>query len=705
MIKQTNNRNSLKLRQLISMLIASMMLLLCGGATASNDEQLQKAADLLKNRQYQEALQTAIKSPSGGRRSLIAGTAALRLKHYDEAARLLKEAEAGYPLLADFAGAMRAEALLQLKRYQEAATLATQVAKTSSSPNLSRRMEKLAGDALYDSGDLKGAISAYSQFTIRHTIGRDNTDARLRIALCNESLGEKAKAVQEYRAIWLQTPAAPHAAMAMERLKQLEKTMGGNVTAFSVEEQFRRASLLLAANEYSDAAYALAAIPRANLSDEMLAQIELKSGQAAIKQRNFSLAEKFLARSAAAKPSAVRDEARLALARVEERTGQSEKALTRLLVLASEKGALADDALLEAGFVHKHAGRFKEATQVFERLANEFPKSDLAGRAIWESAWGLYLSGNLELAEPLFKKLQKDETYRERAIYWHARTLMRQNKSSDASQQFNLLLKEFPFGFYAAWHRDQSKIGVDWQPLGGTMLEPAVPLESERILALVSCGLNEEARTELGQLKSRLVDNKTLAPGISKLQSLAGDYHGSIVTFHQNRPATWDKTTLHYWALGYPRPYAELFAKHAAANRLSESLVLSLAKAESNFRADVKSHAGAIGLMQLMPATAKLTARHNNKKPYNNLWLIDPEYNIRLGTKHLRELLDQFHQDTVYTLASYNAGAGAVNRWRKAFGHLDRDEFIENIPYQETRDYVKKIVAHIAVYKALYRIQ
>ena len=108
--------------------------------------------------------------------------------------------------------------------------------------------------------------------------------------------------------------------------------------------------------------------------------------------------------------------------------------------------------------------------------------------------------------------------------------------------------------------------------------------------------------------------------------------------------------------------------------------------------------------MQLMPATAQMTAGYKSKTPYNPLWLTDPEYNIKLGTKHLRELLDQYHQDTVYTLAAYNAGAGAVNRWRKAFGALERDEFIENIPYQETRDYVKKIVAQMPVYQALYRI-
>jgi soluble lytic murein transglycosylase len=698
------NLSCCKLSKTIPLLIVAMMLLLCGGATASNDEQLKQAAELLKSRQYQEAMQVALKTPAGGRRDLIAGTAAYRLKQFEEAVRLLQEAEKSYPLLADFAGAMKADALMQLKRYPEAAASATTVARLSSSAAVARRMEKLAGDALFETGDLKAALFSYQQFSNRYSLGKDSVDARLKAAQCQEGLGEKLKAVTEYRAIWLQHPASPQADKAMERLKELEKSTGPTTLGFTAEDLFRRAGLLLAANEYSEAAWALASIPRANLSNELLAQVELKSGQAAIKQRNYTLAEKFLARSAATNVPSVRDEARLALARVEERTGQSEKALAHLLVLASEKGPLADDALLEAGFVHKNAGRFSEATQLFERLATDFPKSDLVGRGLWETAWGRYLSGNLEAAEPTFRRLQKEETYRERALYWHARTLKRQNKSQESDQVINTLLTEFPFGFYAAWHREKAGITPGLEPLANGMLEPSVPLGSERILALVDCGLNEEARIEIAGLKIKAAD-KTSAPSISKLQSLAGDSHGSIVTFHQNRPASWDKSTLKYWALGYPRPYAELFSKHAATNQLSESLVLSLAKAESNFRADVKSHAGAIGLMQMMPATAKMTARYSAKKPFNPLWLTEPEFNIRLGTKHLRDLLDQFHQDTVYTLASYNAGAGAVNRWRKAFGQLDRDEFIENIPYQETRDYVKKIVAHISIYKSLYRIQ
>lgn len=696
MIASQTFRN--RLRPLFPLLLASLLLFSCGGATAANDEQLQRAAQQLRNRQYQEALQSLQKAPASGRRSLMAGIGLMRLNKPQDALPYLLEAERSYPLLADHAAALRAQALFQLQQFREAAEVATKTAKASQAAALTQEMEKLSADALFEANDLKAALAAYQQFTTRYSLGRDSVAARYQAAVCRERLGELPAALSEYRTIWLKYPASPQADKAAEALKRLNQA-----NSFTPDELYQRATLLLAAGRSNDAAWALASIPRTNLPDDLLTRIELKSGQAASKQRQYTLAEKFLSRAAATRIPAIRDEARLTLARVEERTNQSERSLARLLSLASERGPLADDALLEAGFVQKHAGRYNEATLLFERLLRDFPKSDLAGRASWEAAWNHYLAGDLPAAAEAFRRLQQDNNFRERSLYWYARTLSRLNKSQEAELSYKNLLTEFPFGFYASWRRNQLQQATGWEPLPANAPTPPLPPGSDRILALVSCGLMEDARTELAALKG-IASNKNLAPGLARLQQLADDPHGAIVTFHQNRPERWERQTLPFWALGYPRPYAELYTKHATANRLPESLVLALSKAESSFRATVKSPAGAIGLMQLMPATARLTAGYKGPKPYNPLWLTDPEYNIRLGSKHLRELLDQFHQDTVYTLAAYNAGAGAVNRWRKTFGTLDRDEFIENIPYLETRDYVKKIVAHITIYRSLYRI-
>jgi soluble lytic murein transglycosylase len=105
----------------------------------------------------------------------------------------------------------------------------------------------------------------------------------------------------------------------------------------------------------------------------------------------------------------------------------------------------------------------------------------------------------------------------------------------------------------------------------------------------------------------------------------------------------------------------------------------------------------------MMPATANMTARE--KGEFNPQRLIDPEYNIRLGTKHLYDLMKVQSGDVVYVAAAYNAGSGALERWKKSFKGLSKDEFIESIPYQETRDYVKKVYASAATYRQLYGIK
>jgi soluble lytic murein transglycosylase len=684
-------------------ILSATATLTCAGSVDTGNDQLRKAASLLRTNQNQDALLAASAAPADGSRNLLAGEAALRLKRYDEAIRYLSDAERSYPLLADVAASLKADALYGQKKYRDAAAAASAAAKLSPIPAISRRMEKLAADALFEAGDLKIALAAYRQFTARHSLGKDSVDAQFQAALCQEQLGDLNQAIQGYRSIHLQHPASSAAPKALDQLKSLEKKGRKEATTFTAEEQFQRGLLLLVNNQPNAAAWAFAGIPRTNLSDELLARIELKSGQAAIKQRHYSLAEPFLKRAATTSTQTTRDEARLMLARLEERQGASDKALARLLSLASERGMLADDALLEAALINKHNGHFSDAAQILQRLIREFPASDLKPRAGWELAWGQYLSGNLPAAEESLQHLFKDTVYRERALYWYARTKEKQHKSSEAERSYKQLLNDFPYGFYAAWHRLHTNKPTGWMPLPNGMPEPLFPDGSQRIQELASLGMLEEARTELAAFKLKNVDNNA-TPGLSRLQQVAGDLHGSIMTFHQNRPATVERSNLAFWALGYPRPYAEQFSRHSAANGLSDALVLSLAKAESSFRADVKSHAGAIGLMQMMPATARMTAGVKAKN-FNPLMLTNPEYNIRLGTKHLRELLNQYHQDTVYTLAAYNAGAGAVNRWRKSFGELPRDEFIENIPYQETRDYVKKIVAYMGVYRALYRIQ
>ncbi len=154
----------------------------------------------------------------------------------------------------------------------------------------------------------------------------------------------------------------------------------------------------------------------------------------------------------------------------------------------------------------------------------------------------------------------------------------------------------------------------------------------------------------------------------------------------------------------YPTDIPE-FEMLAGARPVERALMMALARQESEFNPAAKSGAGARGLMQLMPATARMMARIN-KLPYRLSSLTDPVYNARLGTSYMRRLLDRFDESYIMMLAGYNAGPGRVGQWIKLFGdprkpNVDPVDWVERIPFTETRVYVHKIMESLQLYRAI----
>ena len=153
--------------------------------------------------------------------------------------------------------------------------------------------------------------------------------------------------------------------------------------------------------------------------------------------------------------------------------------------------------------------------------------------------------------------------------------------------------------------------------------------------------------------------------------------------------------------LRFPTPKSSLFTHHANKNNLDYPWVIAIARQESAFHPRARSHAGAMGLMQLMPATAKQAAQQAGIVLKKNTELYDPEINIALGTTHLSWLSKRFDNSRVLATAAYNAGSTAVNRWLKQRGHLPLDIWIETIPYDETRKYVQNVMAFRIIYSQI----
>ncbi len=158
-----------------------------------------------------------------------------------------------------------------------------------------------------------------------------------------------------------------------------------------------------------------------------------------------------------------------------------------------------------------------------------------------------------------------------------------------------------------------------------------------------------------------------------------------------------------YWQGLFPRPYWDALRRNSEANGLDPYLVASLIRQESEFNPGAVSHANAYGLMQLLPKTGKGTAKQVGLHNYKTDSLLDPAVNIELGTKYFREMVDHFGGQVEYALAAYNAGSSRVEDWRSSGNYRDIEEFVESIPFTETREYVQAIVRNAEVYKRVYK--
>ncbi len=326
----------------------------------------------------------------------------------------------------------------------------------------------------------------------------------------------------------------------------------------------------------------------------------------------------------------------------------------------------------------------------------------------FDAAFQLYRDEKYKKAIEGFKDFLRDyplSTHRNRARYWLARCLLLRKDPEEAQKYLDLLRQESPLSYYGllalSSNSDNSSNGkklslptISSELPVATDTDPALtPSEQYHLLRakkLVAEQAYPLAALELKEFKMR---EELSVPFLVYFAMLNSKAKNHISCFQTLQELTYRGYTgiLSTFGLGlfFPAEFLELIKKYSAANELDPILVLSLIKQESGFLQDANSSVGALGLMQLMPATAVEV-----EKNVDLTELVKAEQNIKVGTKYLRKLLTQFKGNAVYALAAYNAGPTATQKWIKktAGGKQDLQEFIELISYRETREYVGSII-------------
>ena len=674
------------------------------------DKSLENAARQMKFRDYSGAAKLLRDAPAGGTRDFLQGMAAFRSSRWNEAADALGRAAATFPLLADYALADQATALHKGRRFAEAEAPLSRLLKNYPDSPLRRSAALLLADTYYETGQFEAARRAYQGFIETYPAGSDAVTALYRAADCAARAGDTAAAVASFRRIWLSNPASPLAGKAENELHSLAAT-GVKLPPYSPEELYRRATTLYDLRKYPQAVAALKDVPRDGLGEEMRSRLQLKTGQALFKCRRYKEAGEMLSALLAAKPAvAVRNEALLWQARVLDKNGKQDEAVTACLRLAADAPAaeLADDALLEAAGIRKSQGRHPEALAILQQLLRDYPRSGLKKSATWDVAWLSYRSGDMAAAAASFKKLTENDATREKAFYWLGRALLAGGDSNGAKTAFNELAVRYPYGFYTL------ACGCEPQPAAGAAAtrptfpalpeEPAemlpVPEGYERVKALIAFGLTEEAEKELAASRKKGLSQKALT-ALARLYLEMENYNVPLSLITAERPARQTGDPLYAWALSYPLGFRDAVKSQATARGVAENLLYAVIRSESSFSPTALSPAGAVGLMQLMPSTAAMIlGDKGGATPRDRL--VRPEVNISAGSRHLKDLITSYNGNIVAAVAAYNAGSGNVDRWLKRFGALPPEEFIESIPFGETREYVKKVIATATIYNRLY---
>lgn len=341
-------------------------------------------------------------------------------------------------------------------------------------------------------------------------------------------------------------------------------------------------------------------------------------------------------------------------------------------------------------------GEYKEAAEKFSELAKVTSSRTMK----WQEFWNRYLAGDYERTMAIIKSTNNIVTHDpfEPMVepYWQGKIMLRKGRTQEAMAIFQKVIQDQPESYYATVLRAQYPTLVVEQPslIERPKTAPA-PLGSPAVVAsnqmkLVSA-FTEQLKNKPVQLAARnfvAINNFQPEPQLVGLD---------VQVFDENTPK---RTSA--WKAAYPLAFDHILSPMANILEMDKYIILSIMRAESYYNPNAASPVGAMGLMQLMPYTALRIASQLDDNQFKVENLADPKVNIAYGAYYLKSLLTYYDNNYFLAIAAYNAGPTAVDNWLTNCGPCSVDEFVEAIPYEETRRYVKKVVKYYSQYRKIH---
>jgi len=530
-----------------------------------------------------------------------------------------------------------------------------------------------------------------------------------------QALGQQQAAEGAFKQVLLSHPLSPDAQTARAKLTE----MGAEAT-LTVAELRSLADAYYNAGRYAEAFQQFQALAREpGLDAATLDSFAVAGAACLLKLKRLSESEAAALPDTADENGAHRLDLLMELARDHDDADAQKQLVSEMESRFPHSPWLAD-ALFSAGNMYLLKRDYPTAIQYYSDLTARFPSDKNAAAAHWRSGWLSYRLGLYKDAARIFDDQihyypAAAETVS--AIYWRGRLYESlDHNSARAAANYRTIVHAYQHFFYAQMSRLRLKaLGATlpasdpqldrFQPtppphLVDTFPEDSPHLAKARLLA--NAGLNEYIAHEI---KADPDSSSWSALAEAQIYSSYGETFRAVRSLKHALPgsasASIESIPLAYWRILFPEPWWDTIETESAKNNLDPYMVASLIRQESEFDPSAISHANAYGLMQLLPSVGKKMAHEEGISGFQTFQLLDPNMNIKLGTRYFRQMLDRFGGVQEYALAAYNAGDSRVADWEAAGPYSGIDEFVESIPFTETREYVQAILRNEETYRAI----
>ncbi|MGH9713126.1 MAG: transglycosylase SLT domain-containing protein [Candidatus Acidiferrales bacterium] len=711
---------------------AGVLLAFCAGAFAGpssgaagatpSTKQLEQYSRELKKRNpgsaYAKLSALALQKSSG----VLGMRAAFALGYYDynkgnyaPAAKWLDRALAD-PLLRDHTLYWSAETNIALGRDAAALAQLKQIRKDFPESVMTEQALQSLGTAalaLNQPEEAVAALDSYSATQDRPALLFLRGEAR-------EQAGQKLQAAQDYQNVFLRFPLSDPSREAGLKLDFLRSSLGDQLPPIPLDQRITHAATLLAAKQWSESRAEYAQLL------PLLSGAELERAELRIMECGVAFGAGPSAIAALKVQDADVDAERLYWLANYYRLPPDETPMISAVEAAaarSPRSHWAEAALFLAGNYYWVQLDRDRAVGYYKRVVENFPAVSDAIAAQWRVAWTAVLKRQPEASQFLAEHLRlfPGSQFTPDALYWLGRLAEEAGNAALARSYYGKLQQRYPQNYFqsvaltrleALGSGEMANAAVlasippvpPAQPIGGSI--PAAASERQaRADALRSIAFDASAELELRAAYATTGESRLLLEAAQSAVN-AGHCGAAIATIRQIFPQLESRpfkdVPLEAWQAAYPLPFESSIRQWSAHAGVDPMLTAGLIRQESAFQPEARSPANAMGLMQLLPKTARLVARQG-KVRYSRYQLSDPDYNVRLGTIYLAGLRKSMGS-VESALAAYNAGEDRVAQWNTGQSYRELAEFVDSIPFTETREYVEIVTRNADIYRKIYGV-